>query len=518
MSKSKQRLRPWLEEQLNSGLFPGVEWINKQEQTFKLPWKHGSKENWCESDCLIFKAWAVNGKRFHEGEDTPNWSTLKSGLKNALRKLTDVKELTTKEDLEEPNPHRVYKFLPKKDMLNGQNEESFVNPGINCSNTNGELTPHHLLRNIPTVVCDVCPDEEPVGPINTLSDDLNSIQDDDLFGAPQPPALSNSVAMETETNDCAGIPANYTYSTNVCAPYSAVSNGVTMEAENSVTSDFPMSVSARQVDEGATSSSSSLLSFLQTKGDNSLQLPGDDEFIFHIKYRSLTVGQHRVGREGCRLVYGPIQSMADCDLQVKMFGTSHMVPIPFPEPTMPSSKRQENITRNCLNAVDRGILLYCQNNSIYAERKCRSRIFVEQQANSPNCQTIKLERDKPTKIFDFIYFIESLMKYVNRDIATHPSAEVLIGVGQDWTHEENPSENLLISISVFNSLALYHLAQFKLVKSDGQSLPDSSELQMSVSNSMDTYMDLLKILHSAAKQNETANTPGWSCDSSFQMS
>ena len=54
MSKSKQRLRPWMEDQLNSGQFPGVEWIDRENKIFKLPWKHYGRQDRKESDGLIF--------------------------------------------------------------------------------------------------------------------------------------------------------------------------------------------------------------------------------------------------------------------------------------------------------------------------------------------------------------------------------------------------------------------------------------------------------------------------------
>ena len=41
--KTRQKLKPWLMEQINSGTYPGLEWINQKEQIFKIPWKHFGK-------------------------------------------------------------------------------------------------------------------------------------------------------------------------------------------------------------------------------------------------------------------------------------------------------------------------------------------------------------------------------------------------------------------------------------------------------------------------------------------
>ena len=89
---------------------------------------------------------------------------------------------------------------------------------------------------------------------------------------------------------------------------------------------------------------------------------------------------------------------------------------------------------------------------------CRLVIFVVP-ANTSSSQPVKLERDEPLKIFDFRNFVDQFIKYQNSEITMAPSAEVLIGFGQDWKSETNPSNNLLISASVFHSQAFLCLAQ-----------------------------------------------------------
>lgn len=36
----RQRLRPWLINQINSGEIPGLVWLDKENMVFKIPWKH----------------------------------------------------------------------------------------------------------------------------------------------------------------------------------------------------------------------------------------------------------------------------------------------------------------------------------------------------------------------------------------------------------------------------------------------------------------------------------------------
>lgn len=55
----RQRLRPWLEAQINSGRFPGLAWVNQEEGIFRITWKHGGRADWSEQDALIFKVFIL---------------------------------------------------------------------------------------------------------------------------------------------------------------------------------------------------------------------------------------------------------------------------------------------------------------------------------------------------------------------------------------------------------------------------------------------------------------------------
>jgi len=52
---SKQRLRPFLEAQINKGKIEGLFWLNEQKTKFRIPWYHGGKPDWKPYRGQIFK-------------------------------------------------------------------------------------------------------------------------------------------------------------------------------------------------------------------------------------------------------------------------------------------------------------------------------------------------------------------------------------------------------------------------------------------------------------------------------
>ncbi|XP_041965592.1 interferon regulatory factor 7 [Alosa sapidissima] len=99
----------WLIQQVNSGRYEGLCWLDDQRTTFRIPWKHNSRKDCNDGDNMIFKEWAiVSGKIYENPNDKAKWKTnfrcALSSLKTQFKQLHDHSK-------ESDDPHKVYQLV-----------------------------------------------------------------------------------------------------------------------------------------------------------------------------------------------------------------------------------------------------------------------------------------------------------------------------------------------------------------------------------------------------------------------
>ncbi|XP_072296105.1 interferon regulatory factor 9-like [Eucyclogobius newberryi] len=115
MPVDRMRMRPWLEEQIDSCQIPGLKWINKEERIFQIRWLHGAHQNWdLEKDAGLFMRWALHTGKYRPGVERPNPRMWKSNFRCALNSLADIVEVKDKHIKRGSNAFRVYKMLSIK--------------------------------------------------------------------------------------------------------------------------------------------------------------------------------------------------------------------------------------------------------------------------------------------------------------------------------------------------------------------------------------------------------------------
>lgn len=110
--KPRQRFTPWLHDQIEKGDIEGLEWINKEEGIFRVPWVRVDKPEFEPGHAELFKRWAFHTGKYRKG-DQPDPSTWKTRFRCALRKMQEIKEVRELGKLEGNKPYRAFKFEPK---------------------------------------------------------------------------------------------------------------------------------------------------------------------------------------------------------------------------------------------------------------------------------------------------------------------------------------------------------------------------------------------------------------------
>ncbi|KAM5175301.1 interferon regulatory factor 2 isoform 1-T1 [Callospermophilus lateralis] len=113
MPVERMRMRPWLEEQINSNTIPGLKWLNKEKKIFQIPWMHAARHGWdVEKDAPLFRNWAIHTGKHQPGIDKPDPKTWKANFRCAMNSLPDIEEVKDKSIKKGNNAFRVYRMLP----------------------------------------------------------------------------------------------------------------------------------------------------------------------------------------------------------------------------------------------------------------------------------------------------------------------------------------------------------------------------------------------------------------------
>ncbi|XP_048185783.1 interferon regulatory factor 3 [Perognathus longimembris pacificus] len=110
MGTQKPRILPWLISQLDQGRFEGVAWLDANHRRFRIPWKHGLRQDAQLVDFGIFQAWAEASGAYTPGKDKPDLPTWKRNFRSALNRKEGLR-LADDRSKDPHDPHKVYEFV-----------------------------------------------------------------------------------------------------------------------------------------------------------------------------------------------------------------------------------------------------------------------------------------------------------------------------------------------------------------------------------------------------------------------
>lgn len=110
MGTPKPRILPWLVSQLDGGHLEGVAWLDASRTRFRIPWKHGLRQDAQQEDFGIFQAWAEASGAYTPGKDKPDLPTWKRNFRSALNRKEGLR-LADDRSKDPRDPHKVYEFV-----------------------------------------------------------------------------------------------------------------------------------------------------------------------------------------------------------------------------------------------------------------------------------------------------------------------------------------------------------------------------------------------------------------------
>lgn len=164
MPVERMRMRPWLEEQIESCQIPGLKWVNKEKRIFQIPWMHAARHGWdLEKDAPLFMRWAIHTGKYQPGIDRPDPKTWKANFRCAMNSLPDIEEVKDKSIKKGTNAFRVYKMLSSSERVKkGKKKEGRRNKEMSSGMTHSEdepidytkLDPHWIKEEVEEVIVD----------------------------------------------------------------------------------------------------------------------------------------------------------------------------------------------------------------------------------------------------------------------------------------------------------------------------------------------------------------------------
>ncbi|XP_030053868.1 interferon regulatory factor 3 isoform X1 [Microcaecilia unicolor] len=447
----KPRILPWLIEQINSQKFPGLCWTNLEHTEFRVPWKHGLRQDRSDEDFQIFQAWAIASGAFSPVTDQPNPTVWKRNFRSALNRKTNI--CMKKDHSSDSNdPHKVYSILGGSDS---QSPDSAVAPDLF-----GRSSPSHL-----------CLEENLESELNKL--DLSEARTDlYLEAAFQDTAFLELSPLGTSLplDSAAGMLA-YTFITPGQSPIHTTMAASPREDPEalSLNSSLP-----RPLQDTAALQTNPLEQFFPNQ-----RLETD--FEVSVFYRGQKVKSTTVKNiHGLRLVScqgtGPLRRVED---------------VVLPEPsTLPRDQEAVRKIHKLLNNLEQGVLLEVNGTDICGQRQGKCRAYWTMTETPSEVEPNEIAKEGYSVLYTVHQFISDLIAFINHTRRDSPLYSMWMCLGERWPDPNRKSwHKKLIMVQV--TPVVFKLLH-EMSYATGASSLRSSDLQISDSLNSDNLLCCLQ--------------------------